>query len=528
MEQSTQTRATRTALSLLVVAAVAGCAAESGMQANPIVIPNGQAGQGAGGTGVLPMHNATAGIGSQPMNQPMAGATGTDPDGNNPRPGAGTAIPCEVEKVVKSGCQTCHGASQIGGAPMPLMTLADFQADYAVKTTPQMRGQTMKMHQLAKIRVNAEMGTRIMPDGVPLAAADKTMLSNWLAGGAVGGTACAAPMNQGGTGAPPVGGTGGTTNPTGRGSECEAEDTFAPLVAQDGEMCWEFPVHGQSGATDTSKFSVPLDESYSQFYYNVPWPADHVATRFGSRFDNLKVLHHWLAFKSSSGSPHGTVTRNVTGTTFGENAELIAGWAVGGCTTTYPADVGVKLPATGKIMVQWHHYNHTGAPAADGSAVQICTVPQSMRPNIAGLTFLGTEDFNGLLGMGPGKQDFTTSCPNDSNAPIHIIGFTPHMHTIGSNMKTDLKRAAGGMQTTIFDKPFKFDEQVNYMLKPEVVMMPGDELITTCTFQNDTGFNVAFGQSTNQEMCYQFALAYPYGALNNGVGSLIAATNTCW
>jgi hypothetical protein len=29
-------------------------------------------------------------------------------------------------------------------------------------------------------------------------------------------------------------------------------------------------------------------------------------------------------------------------------------------------------------------------------------------------------------------------------------------------------------------------------------------------------------------MCYQFALSYPYGALNNGVLSLIGATNTCW
>ncbi len=31
-----------------------------------------------------------------------------------------------------------------------------------------------------------------------------------------------------------------------------------------------------------------------------------------------------------------------------------------------------------------------------------------------------------------------------------------------------------------------------------------------------------------QEMCYQFTISYPYGALNNGVISLIGATNTCW
>jgi hypothetical protein len=314
----------------------------------------------------------------------------------------------------------------------------------------------------------------------------------------------------------------------GRDSECETEDAFAPLTAMDGETCWEFLVHGQSGVTDKSKFSIPTGESYSQFYYDVPWPANSVATRFGNKFDNLKVLHHWLAFKSSAGTAAGTVSKNVTGTTLGENAELVAGWAVGGCTTTYPKDVGVKLPDTGKIMVQWHHYNNEGTPQMDSSAVQICTVPAAMRPNTAGLTFLGTEDFNGIFGMGPGKQDFTTSCPNDSTGPITIIGFTPHMHTIGSNMKTALLKKGETTPTTVFDKPFVFDQQVNYMLDTPVVMQPGDSVVTTCSFQNDTGFNVAFGQSTNQEMCYQFALAYPYGALNNGVGSLIAATNTCW
>ena len=39
---------------------------------------------------------------------------------------------------------------------------------------------------------------------------------------------------------------------------------------------------------------------------------------------------------------------------------------------------------------------------------------------------------------------------------------------------------------------------------------------------------MAFGQPTTSEMCYQFAIAYPYDALNSGNLSLIGATNTCW
>ncbi|HMI89966.1 MAG TPA: hypothetical protein VK509_01320, partial [Polyangiales bacterium] len=296
-----------------------------------------------------------------------------------------------------------------------------------------------------------------------------------------------------------------------------------PLVARDGETCYEFKTHGQTGATDTSEFAIPLDESYSQFYFNVPWPAGSVATRFGSKFDNLKVLHHWLAFSSISPNAAGTVAKNVTGTTLGEAAELIAGWAVGGCTTEYPNDVGVVLPDSGKIMVQWHHYNNTGMPQTDGSAVQICTVPKAMRKNLAGLTFLGTED----IFLGAGQPTAVGSCVNLSGEDIHILGFTPHMHTIGIHMKSEVMNPDGKMEVP-FDKPFVFNQQVNYMQNPAYILKPGARITSTCTYQNDSGVPVAFGQSTTQEMCYQFTVAYPYEALNRGNFSLIGATNTCW
>ena len=106
-----------------------------------------------------------------------------------------------------------------------------------------------------------------------------------------------------------------------------------------------------------------------------------------------------------------------------------------------------------------------------------------------------------------------------------MIGFNPHMHTIGTHMKTDLKGTSG--TTSIFDQPFQFDYQVGYDIPPAVVM-PGETLVSTCSFFNPSGANVAFGESTNQEMCYQFAFSYPAGALDNGVLSLIGATNTCW
>ena len=476
----------------------------------------GASGAGSGATGIV-----TGGGPSQPgdVGAGAAGSVGS----------TGGTLPCDVDSVVKSRCQTCHGATPIGGAPMPLVTLADFGKDYTVKSTPQLLGQTMKVHEIVRIRVNKEQGTLPMPQGMPLSPADLGLLDTWLAGGAQAGTACAGGTGAGGTGAGGTGaaGSGGTNLMQGANNQCDIATNYEPLTARDGETCYEFLTHDLSSPTDTTKFQVPTGESYNQLYYAVPWPAGTVATRFGANFDNLPVLHHWLGFKSASGNPAGTVAKDVTGTTLGEAAELVGGWAVGGCNTEFPPDVGLKLPDSGAIMIQWHHFNNTGGTALDGSIVQWCTLPEGMRANIGGLTFLGTENFNGPIGMPPGMNQFAGACVNDSGGDISIFGFEPHMHLIGVRMTSVIHRAAGGTET-VFDQAFQFDQQYNYLMNPPIVLKAGDVIESTCTFNNTNPANVAFGQSTQQEMCYQFALAYPYDALNNGVLSLIGATNTCW
>jgi hypothetical protein len=532
-KQDRGARAARAHYLVAAVAIIAGCAAEknSGDRTNS---------------------GTTVGV---PASQPMAPSNPMTPTAGSgggtaaaqPTPGTQTAVtgvmPCAVDRVVETGCQTCHGATPIGGAPMSLLSLADFQRDYTAKTTKQLSGQTMRMYELARIRINREMGTSPMPQGAPLSMDAFTTLDGWLSSGAPAGSACGGTgvTGTGMTGTTGAAGSGGTQNPplgtTGKGNEgsgatmmepvartqCDDPKSFEPLVAKAGETCWEFQTHGISSPTDKSKFTVPVDESYNQFYFNVPWPAGSVETRFGTDLDNKKVLHHWLMFTQSAPTAAGTVSTNVTGTTLFEGAELIAGWAIGGCSTTYPDDVGVALPDSGTLMIQWHHFNSTGTPQQDGSKVQVCTVPAGSRAHIAGLTFLGTE----AIVIPPGKADATGTCQNSSGGPITIIGLTPHMHKIGINMRSVVDKAGGG-SLEIFNKPFVFDQQINYMLDPPYVLQPGDSITSTCTFQNNSDATVGFGQSTTQEMCYQFALSYPYGALNNAVFSLIGATNTCW
>jgi len=479
--------------------------------ANDPIVP-GTAGSnvspGMGGMGGTIANAGIGGTNPMNMNPAMMGTAGM----NAAPPAAQGTLPCGVSRVLASSCQSCHGATQIGGAPMPLVTFADLHAP--AKTQP-----TMKVYQLAQLRIHDQ--TRPMPpiQSPALAAADMATLDSWLQAGALTATAaetmCDTPME-------PVGNQDGSTG---------------PLVEGPGEKCYEFKVHESTTMVDDVPYDVGDGEHYEQFYYKVPWPQDSVATAYGTRSDNAKVLHHWLLFSTTENEVEGFHKTAPLPTLLGVNPVLLAGWAVGGPNLVAPKDVGFELPNPGaQINVQWHFYNSTGTPQADASSVQVCTVPKSMRKNIGSITWAGTEDLYGNIwtggpGMPPGEEStFTTTCipgreglgPNDS---IHIIGFEPHMHRIGTRMQTAVRHTDGTIET-IFDKPFSFGNETHYYQDYE--LKPGEQLVTTCTFMNTNDFGVAFGESSDSEMCYQFVFAYPAHALSNGAFSLLGVPDTCW
>jgi len=429
-------------------------------------------------------------------------------------------IPCAPAKAVANNCQKCHGATPIGGAPMSLLTYDDFQKP--AKTQPM-----LKVYQLAQMRVNST--TKPMPPGGGLASADLGALNGWFQAGAGPGTDAdrmCAPAS--------VPGTTGTTGTMGNTSTTITSGTLspdmAPLVALPGETCYDLLTHQSTTSVDTTKYSVSTGEHYEQFYYSVPWPSGSLGTRFGAKFDNLQVLHHWLLFTTAKNVQPG-FHETTSGSQLGDTAALIAGWAVGGRNVEMPADVGFDLPDSGTMLnLQWHFFNSTGQQQMDGTAVQVCTVPAGSRPKIGSITWLGTENFNGPTGMPAGQMsNWEGTCdPSrtgmNATDPIHIFFFWPHMHQLGINMASSVTH--NGVTTEVFNKPFDFNHQIHY--DASVDLFPGDTITATCTFNNTTPKNVPFGPSSTQEMCYQFAFAYPAHALDNGVISLIGASNTCW
>jgi hypothetical protein len=407
-----------------------------------------------------------AGAGGTPGGSP-GGSPGGTPGGGTSVPSNG--LPCAVKTIVDKQCGTCHGNPATFGAPMPLTTQANFQANSVYN--PQQH-----VYEAVRTRVNATTNPMPPPTSGTLSASEKQTLNAWLDQGAPMGTETTC-TSAGGT-------TFDPNNIDTRGLECYK------MLAHDYDSSGEFPV----GA---------VTDGYFNFGFQAPWTGTVYGMVVRPVIDNAQALHHWLLYRElvSPGSITETIGQHGGG-------ELVHGWAPGGVAMDFRrhGNVGFELPAeTYSVEI---HYNSSDPFATDASGVELCV--QRNRPqNIAGLSWLG-YDQGGTLSYASGicfdpSTSWTGTCVPVSQEPIHIVYVTPHLHQAGRHMKAVINGPNG--QRVLHDEPFDFAYQITY--EKNETLQPGESITTTCTYSEPK----CAGQSTTQEMCYLFTYAWPKGAL---------------
>jgi hypothetical protein len=435
-------------------------------------------------------------------------------------------------------CKACHDGKGTAGTPMGLMTYEDFRA-------PSHSNPSIPVYQMVEMRVHDAV--KPMPMSGMLPASDLAVIDAWVNAGApdcgfahaTGATAGTSGAATGGAGGAPASTTGATsTGAAGAGTSASA-DYLSPdgtyfikeppgslpvgPDAPDAEFCFNLVAHNTQMPLpmDPSEFQVAAREFYHQFDFKVPYTQTMVALSMKPIVDNSKVLHHWLLFHIQSDTGTDGANEDEIGLQIGK--ELVSGWAPGGNVPELPVGVGVEMPKPGGFMtLEIHYYNSTGTTQPDRSGVRMC-MTSKIPANVATLTWLGTENIN-IPAMAQGTATGTCT-PGTTSADIHLVYASPHMHKLGSHMKTVINRKGGGTDVVV-DQAFAFSDQRTY--PTPFVVHAGDTLTTTCTWMNNTPATVNFGTSTTAEMCYNFVYSYPAHSLPNPAGGGIeGSTNMC-
>ena len=265
-----------------------------------------------------------------------------------------------------------------------------------------------------------------------------------------------------------------------------------------------YKIYAHAPNDNNAPFQVPSGrEINTSVSIDAPWGDEEIqALSFKPFTANAKVLHQWILNAAGGG--------------------FLSGWAPGDDDRPpLPKDVGIEMPRGKRSMsLNLHYYNTQGTKAEpDRSGVEVCALKKpNFRPKVAAVAM-------GLAGMGNGfvlapanskNHAVTGTCKLVGNEPVHIITAAPHAHKLAVHMKFTAKRTTG--ETVVMhDAPFQFGEQGTYPIAGgELVLNKGDVITTTCVFTNPTSKNITFGESTDQEMCFNFARYYPKGSLRCG------------
>jgi hypothetical protein len=174
----------------------------------------------------------------------------------------------------------------------------------------------------------------------------------------------------------------------------------------------------------------------------------------------------------------------------------------------------------GNLTLDVHFNNLMGTTAqADHSGIEMCVLNKEHFRAKTAATFTGFTQFAINIPPHATNVDVTANCAVSMTQPVTLLSASPHAHKLANHMKFTVQSSGGGA-VVMHDAPFDFNEQGTFPLDKPIELKAGDTVTTTCTFSNPGNTTVTFGESTEDEMCFNFAVYYPMNALSCGIGGV--------
>lgn len=384
------------------------------------------------------------------------------PDGGGDVTPAASGLPCDVDAILANNCRKCHSFPPQFGAPMSLMT-----HEALGKAAPS--DPNVKVYEMALRRVADDADPMPPSPNARLSEADRATLRAWVEAGAPSSSETCATVPD--------------TKP-------------GPTVACTPDL----------SVRPAAKWTMPKEtkDEYVCYGFDIERATPTHVIGFEPRIGNPKIVHHLLLMEAPSSVDPTPKPCSAGGNT---TWRIISGWAPGGKGMELPPEAGYPLATSGKThyVMQIHYSNLTGLEGeTDESGYDLCT--SAPRAQEADVVAFGTLSFEIPATNQPYTRDCTVTIPSQLSGKKFIAAM-PHMHKLGTAMSTTLERSGQAPADLGTVANWSFDNQSWYPIGGET--KTGDVIRTKCTWKNDTGAPVGFGEKTSEEMCYSFTMYYP-------------------
>ncbi|XP_014614419.1 PREDICTED: tyramine beta-hydroxylase [Polistes canadensis] len=200
--------------------------------------------------------------------------------------------------------------------------------------------------------------------------------------------------------------------------------------------------------------------------------------------------------------------------------KVLAAWAMGADAFVYPEEAG--LPIGGEnfnphVMLEVHYNNpELQAGNIDSSGIRFIFT-KNLRKYDAGVIELGLE-YTDKMAIPPQQESFLLSghCISECTgvglpqSGIHVFGSQLHTHLTGTRVITRHFRDGIELPRLNYDNHYSTHFQEIRLLPKPVTVLPGDSLITTCTYNTMQRDNITLGGfAISDEMCVNYIHYYP-------------------
>jgi hypothetical protein len=182
----------------------------------------------------------------------------------------------------------------------------------------------------------------------------------------------------------------------------------------------------------------------------------------------------------------------------------VGGSGVGTSGGKLPAGFAMKAEGGSQLILNLHLFNTSAAPLKGRSGGLVETVLSSQVTTLVDGFTAGPIK----LTVPPGPSVQTGVCTVEHD--YTILRILPHMHEMGRYMKVVAKRALGD-EIVLYDGGYDFTHQYTYPIDPPLKLATGDRIEVACTYDNTTGEELHFGESSKDEMCLAGILRFPAG-----------------